>query len=172
MQIEFEVRTAAVSELECGGAHGLTAADLALANAFLKARAVAKTNPGRRILGADTVVVLENQVFGKPANLAAAKIILRTLSGRTHRVITGCVLLDPERGEDAFAEESRVTFKPLTEEMIDRYLAAVDVLDKAGAYALQERADLIIGNVEGSRDNVIGLPTERLAVLFRRLGLV
>ena len=172
MGVAFETRPAAVVELDKRTAAHFTASELALANARLKAEAVAKENPGRWIFGADTVVALEDRIFGKPADLAEAKIFLSAMSGRTHQVVTGCVLLSNEGEETAFAEETLVTFQKLVDIVIDRYLAAVEVLDKAGAYALQEHPEMIIAAVRGSRNNVVGLPTERLAALFCRHGLL
>jgi septum formation protein len=172
MGMEFEVITAGVEELDAGSAPGLAPAELAIANAKLKAGAVARLQPGRWILGADTVVALDGRVFGKPASREEAGDFLRALSGRTHEVITGGVLRGPDGGEDVFHEISRVTFQPLSDEVIARYLGAVQVLDKAGGYALQERGEWIVASVEGSRANVIGLPVEKLSGLFRARGLI
>jgi len=141
-----------------------------MANALAKALAVAGLAKGDwcRVLGADTVVALGDRLFGKPASLDQAREFLQALSGRTHEVITGCALVDSDRGEQIFHVVTQVTFRTLTSEVIDRYLAAVHVLDKAGAYALQEHGDWIIERVEGSSSNVIGLPTERLSDFLAR----
>lgn len=168
--VACEIATADVIELRPGDAPNLDAAQMAEVNAGLKARAAWR--PERWVLGADTVVALEGRVFGKPATLREARQFLRALSGRTHEVITACALLGSAGGDELFHEITRVTFRALTDETIDRYLAAVPVLDKAGAYALQEQGELIIDCVEGSRTNVIGLPVERLAELFRARGLL
>jgi septum formation protein len=170
--LDFEVKTVAVQELGGLSAPHLAPADLALANARLKAEAVAGKNPGRWVLGADTIVALESSIYGKPASLDEAREFLRALSGKTHRVVTACVLRSPGAGEDFFVEETAVAFHRLTEEKIDRYLAAVDVMDKAGAYALQERGDWIVAGIDGSRSNVVGLPLEKLAELLRSRGLL
>ncbi len=174
MGVAFEVITADVEELAALDCAYPTPVDLAIANARSKASAVAKSAKGihRQILGADTVVALENYLFGKPLSLEQAREFLRALSGKTHEVITGCVLFDGTGQEQAFHEVSRVTFKPLTEDVIERYLAEVHVLDKAGAYALQEHGDWIVERVEGSHNNVIGLPTERLTKLFQNGGVL
>jgi len=169
MGLDFEVVTAPVEELDAHSAPTLTPAQMAEANAQRKARA--SHRPGRWTLGADTVVALEGRMFGKPASPAQAREFLRALSGKTHEVITGCALADPGGGEEIFHEVSRVTFRPLGDADIARYLGAVHVLDKAGAYAAQEQGELIIERVEGSRANVIGLPVERLGELFRARGL-
>jgi septum formation protein len=171
MGVDFEVVTADVTELEAASAPGLAPAELAMANAQLKADAVARLRPARWVLGADTVVALEGRIFGKPGSMNEARVFLRALSGRTHEVITGVVLRVQGGGEERFHEVSRVTFRALSEELITRYLADVPVLDKAGGYAVQERGEWIVAAVEGSRANVIGLPVERLSELFRTHGL-
>jgi septum formation protein len=170
--VSFEVVTASVDELDSRSAPHLCPVDLAQANARLKSEAVAREHPGRWILGADTIVVLGERILGKPASPTQAREFLRDLSGRTHRVITACRLQSPDGSADSFHDESSVMFLPLTDEMIDRYLGAVDVLDKAGAYALQEKGDWIVADVSGSRNNIIGLPMEMLLDRLHRHGLL
>ena len=162
--LPFEVVTADVREHDDVSSPHLAPADLACENARLKAEAVAQseTGKGRWVLGADTVIALSNRLFAKPANVTEARDFLRALSGHMHEVITGCALLDPDRRSTLFHDTTRVTFHALTDDVIDRYLAEVHVLDKAGAYALQERGEWIIERIEGSRTNVIGLPPEAL----------
>jgi septum formation protein len=172
MGVRFEVVTAEVNEHDAESAPHLAPVDLARENARQKAEAVAALRPGRWILGADTVVALDERLFGKPASLDEAREFLRALSGETHEVITGCALIAPNGEAEIFHEISRVTFHVLTDETIERYLAEVAVLDKAGAYALQERGEWIVERVEGSRTNVIGLPTEALAQVFQKRGLL
>ncbi len=170
MGVAFEVITAPVVELDANSAPGQNAAEIAQANARLKARAVARQ--GRWVLGADTVVTLEGTLFGKPGSLEQAREFLHALSARTHEVITGCALLDGKGSEEIFHEVTRVTFRALSDDAIAGYLARVHVLDKAGAYALQEQGEILVERVDGSRSNVIGLPTERLGELLRRRGLL
>lgn len=170
--VPFEVVTAGVAEIEALSATHPAPADLARENARRKTEAVAALRPGRWVLGADTVVALGDRLFGKPASRDAARDFLRALSGRTHDVITGCALANPRDGVEIFHEISRVTFRELSDELIGRYLAEVPVLDKAGAYAVQERGEWIVERVEGSRSNVIGLPTEALERIFHRRGLI
>jgi septum formation protein len=182
--VRFEVVTANVTELEADSVPPRTPAQLATENARLKARAVAKMRPGRWVLGADTVVALTQHVsnfamgcdpahsirtrlFAKPSSLEEALEFLRALSGRTHEVITGCALLSPRGQEELFHEVSHVTFLELTDETIARYVEAVNVFDKAGGYALQQHGEWIIAGVEGSRANVVGLPTEKLEKFLR-----
>jgi septum formation protein len=170
--IAFEILTTDITEHDAESSPHLLPTDLARENARLKAQAVAALRPKRWVLGADTVVALEKRLFGKPASLDQAKEFLRALSGQTHEVITGCALIAPEGEAEIFHDVSRVTFRVLMEETIARYLAEVSVLDKAGAYALQERGEWIIERVEGSRTNVIGLPTEAIERVFIRRGLL
>jgi len=170
--LRFEVMTAEVSELDAATSPHLEPIELARKNAQRKATALAEQQPGRWVLGADTVVALEGRVFGKPVSLDQAREFLEALSGRTHEVITGCALRMPNGEEEVFHEVSRVTFQILSDKIIRRYLAEVPVLDKAGAYALQEHGEWIIGHVEGSRTNVIGLPMELLGRVFQKHGLL
>lgn len=170
--IRFEVVTADLRELDEVSSLHPAPIDLARENARLKAAGVAKHRPDRWVLGADTVVALKERLFGKPASLDEARVFLRALSGRTHEVITACALRTPGGEEELFHDVSFVTFQVLSDETIASYLSEVKVLDKAGAYALQERGEWIVERVEGSRDNVIGLPTELLEKVFKRRGLL
>lgn len=147
-------------------------AELVTANARAKALEVAPRHPRSVVLGADTLVWLGGRALGKPAGLEEARCMLRSLSGRVHEVATGVHLLQLEpRRHAGFHEITRVRFRVLGENIIEEYLSSVDVLDKAGAYALQERGELLVEAVEGSRSNVVGLPVERtLAALQRSFG--
>jgi septum formation protein len=169
--VRFEAVTAEVPELDAMTSPRLAPAELARENARLKAAAVAKHRPGRWVLGADTVVSWDGRLFGKPVSLEEAREFLHALSGHAHEVITGCALVAPDGREEIFHEISEVIFRKLSGEVIERYLVEVDVLDKAGAYAVQEHGEWIIEKVEGSSTNVIGLPTELLGKVFKRCGL-
>ena len=170
--VSFEVVTARVHELDGASARHLPPADLARENARRKAKAVAAMRPARWILGADTVVALDKLVMGKPASIDQARDFLTALSGQTHDVVTACALIAPDGEAEIFHETSRVTLRVLTYLEIGRYLGVVNVLDKAGGYALQERGEWIVERVEGSRANVIGLPTEALEKVLLRRGLL
>lgn len=163
------VEPAQVDELD-DAALGLTA--LVLANARAKALSVAGARPGDVVLGADTLVWLDGRPLGKPADTDAARRMLGALSGRVHEVATGVhlVRLEP-RVQVEFHEVTRVRFRELDAGTINEYLRRVDVLDKAGAYALQEHGEMLVESVEGSRSNVVGLPVERVtAALERHFG--
>lgn len=109
------------------------------------------------VLGADTTVTLDNMILGKPDNAADAARILRLLSGRTHRVITGVALVTAA-GTEVAAEATAVRFLTLSEEEIGAYVASGEPMDKAGAYAIQGRAARWIPRIEGCYFNVVGLP--------------
>lgn len=158
--IPFEIRPAYIEELTDPE---LSARELCVINAESKALEVANRFPGRLVLGADTVVSLDNRTFGKPADLAEARRMLEVFCGRIHEVLTGVCLVHRE-GEKMirFVESTRVKFRPPEEVDLDAYLASMDPLDKAGAYAAQEDEGRLIEHIEGSMSNVVGLPIERL----------
>ncbi len=135
-------------------------------NAQLKAAQVSKQFPEYMVLGADTIVVLDNQVLNKPRDLQEACQMLEKLSGRTHSVFTA-VCCRYKVFSYQFYDESRVSFSQLTEDQIDTYVKAVHPLDKAGAYAIQEPITQSIAHYEGSLNNIIGLPTEKLLAILQ-----
>jgi septum formation protein len=134
---------------------------LTCANAALKASHVAAAHPEAVVLGADTLVYLDDQPLGKPAHLEEAFQMLTRLAGRTHQVCTGVALISRSSGlETTFHVITHVTFRALTAPQIDDYLNQIHPLDKAGAYAAQDHGSLIIDHFEGSWTNVVGLPME------------
>ena len=158
MGVRFRVRTADVVE-EHG--RGRAARAICRRNARSKARAVAVCFTNDTVLGADTLVHLGDELFGKPASLAEARRMLGHLSGQTHQVTTACALVCGDQ-EKVFSVTTRVTFRELSKRQINAYLRAVPVLDKAGAYAVQEKGEWIVEALHGSLTNVVGLPVERL----------
>ena len=141
----------------------LSPLELCQINAHRKARTVAKKIPDALVLGADTLVFLDGEIMGKPTRFADAERMLTRLQGRTHQVVTGISLIHLRaHRERIFAESTDVMFHPLDAGQIRDYLAKVNPLDKAGAYAIQEHGDLIISEMSGSYSNVVGLPVERL----------
>ena len=141
-------------------------------NAHRKARAGAKQIPDALVLGADTLVFLDASILGKPAGLAEARDMLARLQGRTHQVVTGVSLIHL-RGhqERIFAVSTDVTFLPLDGAQIDRYLARIQPLDKAGGYAVQGRAAVFIRDLRGSYSGVMGLPLYETAELLDIAGV-
>jgi septum formation protein len=116
----------------------------------------------KTILAADTIVVLDNKVIGKPEDREDAINILTSLSGKQHKVITGVVILHA-KGEIAFADTTEVSFHPLTKEQIEFYVDKYEPYDKAGAYAIQEWIGVVgIKSVQGDFYNVMGLPVSRV----------
>lgn len=139
-------------------------------NALRKGLAVARRHPAAVVLAADTLVALEGEVIGKPADLHEARRILARLSGRKHDVATGVFLGHLARGEvETFTVVSQVIFQPWGVHEIEHYLSEIDPLDKAGAYAAQGRA--IVRRIVGSRSNVIGLPMEKIRPALARFGI-
>ncbi len=133
--------------------------------AHAKAAAVAGRFPHEVVLGADTLVVLDGQALGKPRDLDDARRILGMLSGRTHKVMTGVSLLrlrSPH--EETWCCVTEVTFRTLLPADMEAYIGRVHVLDKAGAYAIQECGEMIVAGIRGLRSNVVGLPVEEVAV--------
>lgn len=163
---EFRVEPSRFEE----GSAGLSASEAALFNARGKAADVAARHPDCAVLGADTVVSLGGNVLGKPKDEADACAILRTLRGRTHEVLTGICLIAGGR-EQADVVTTRVTFYPLSDELIARYVASGLPLDKAGAYGIQDGYPLV-ASYEGSYSNVVGLPLERLGEMLHTAGLI
>lgn len=144
---------------------------LVLSNARTKALAVASAHPACVVIGADTLVWLDGHALGKPRDLDQARRMLTRLSGRVHEVATGVhlVRLEPRR-QIEFHETTRVRFRAYDADVIEAYLERVHVLDKAGAYALQEHGELLVESVEGNRSNVVGLPLERTLAALRRFA--
>ena len=137
-------------------------------NAHRKARVVARQHPSALVVGADTIVCLGKKIFGKPRTDAEARRMLEALAGKTHQVITGVCLIElAARREKLFAVNTTVVFRRLTAAQIREYVKTVHTLDKAGAYAIQERGDMIIDKINGSYSNVVGLPLERLGQELR-----
>ncbi|HXC47394.1 MAG TPA: Maf family protein [Candidatus Sulfotelmatobacter sp.] len=123
------------------------------------------------ILAADTVVVLDDKILGKPNSREEARHMLQQLSGRTHSVFTGVALIRLPDGERRqFIESTLVHFRPVTEEELSSYLATEEPYDKAGAYAIQGQAGRYIPRIEGCYFNVVGLPLSRVLTELRALG--
>lgn len=161
MGLRFEVRPAHVEEDE-DPRHG--PAKMVATNAALKAGALSPSHPDALVLGSDTTVALGKEVLTKPVDLEEARAMLRRLSGRRHKVYTGVAFVWEAGGlEQIFTESSEVHFKTFGDEVIDCYFEQVDPLDKAGAYGIQQARELIIESVEGSVENVMGLPIQALA---------
>lgn len=128
---------------------------------FLKAQTVAGQNPGRLVLGADTIVVQDGQILGKPKDEADAKRMLRALQGGTHEVYTGVTFLR-DGWSRSFYEAAQVTVYPMTEEEIDAYIRTGEPMDKAGAYGIQGKFAVYIEKISGEYNTIVGLPVARV----------
>ena len=135
-----------------------------------KAEAVAReAEPDAVVIGADTVVLLDGKLLGKPKNAEDAKAMLRSLSGRTHQVVSGIAVV---AGDTCLSDTvvTNVAMRPLREEEIDAYVRRDQPLDKAGAYGIQEAAGLFVTGIQGDYYNVVGLPLCRLGELLAAVG--
>lgn len=167
--LQFEVVAADVTEVV---AQTLTIRELATQNATRKAVAVARDHRDAVVLGADTLVALDGIAIGKPANLREAARILQRLGGREHQVCTAVFICSAvQRRKVSFHVFSQVRFRPLTPEMIQDYLAKIDPLDKAGAYAAQGHGSDVIESIRGSFTNVVGLPMGETLRALERFGI-
>ena len=150
----------------------LTLREATCYNALRKGLAVARTHPARIVLAADTLVALDQQLIGKPADRAAAARLLRLLGGRMHFVVSSVFIVHLHCSKSlAFSVLSRVVFKKLNARMIKEYLSTIDPLDKAGGYAAQGPGRAIIARIIGSRSNVIGLPLGKTAAALEQFDI-
>ena len=123
------------------------------------------------VVGADTIVLIDGLVLGKPASAAEARSMLEALSGRTHEVLTGIAVLRlPEGAAQIELESTKVTIAPLSKEEIEDYIATGEPFGKAGAYAIQGRAGRFVTRIEGCYFNIVGLPLGRLYRMLKGLG--
>jgi septum formation protein len=163
--VRFRVQPADVDETLAPGEDAAGAAER-----LARAKASAIADSAVPVLAADTLVVCDDEILGKPRDPADAARMLRRLRGRSHQVVTGvCV----RRGADLWSEvdSTRVTFAPMTEAEIAWYVGTGEPLDKAGAYHVDGRGSLFLESVEGSPSNVAGLPVRLLRNLLREAGL-
>lgn len=149
---------------------GATAEEVARSLALVKAREVMARHPNAYILGADTLVTIDDLLLGKPVDEADAARMLRLLCGRAHRVPTGVALIAPDGTETVFVETATVTMHPYTEVAIGAYLSTGEPFDKAGSYAVQGAGGALVAAVEGCYTTVVGFPLCRVAALLRDAG--
>jgi septum formation protein len=157
--VRFSVIVPEIEELLEGSPEVLTTE-----NAKRKAQAVATSSGGAVVLGVDTVVCLDDRIYGKPADADEARLTLEALSGRRHTVIGGiCVTADG--GVKTAAASTVVEFRTLSDELIEWYLACGEWRDRAGGYAIQGRGAALVAGIEGDYLNVVGLPVAKLLEL-------
>jgi septum formation protein len=174
--IPFEVRPATVDERIHPGEE---ARGYALRVAMKKARAVMTSSGGRPVLAADTVVVVDGHILGKPADVEDAKRMLHLLSGRTHEVLTAVVVVPASRGDlsreetiDGQVEVTAVEFASLDTAEIDWYVETGEPSDKAGSYAIQGAGSRFVTRIQGSYSNVVGLPVGLVYAMCSRAGVL
>jgi septum formation protein len=170
MGLDFEAVPTDAEELDAGHPR-----EVVVENALRKARAALdRARAGDLVLGADTIVVLDGRIRGKPDDADEARKHLQALSGRTHEVLSGLALLrpvgEPATRERSGVERSRVTFRRLDDPLIDRYLASGEWRGRAGGYAVQGIGSTMVERVDGELANVIGLPVQLLLRLAPELG--
>ena len=143
-----------------------------IALAELKADDISQHIPNEMVIGADTIVVLNNEIFGKPDDKAVAEHMLQTLSGETHQVYTGvCVKWTEKNIHHLFAEITTVTFRDLDEKDITHYIESYPPYDKAGAYGIQDWSAIFVKEIKGCYDNVVGFPISRFYQELKQLGI-
>ena len=167
--IMFDVIPSNADESDVAG----SADETVMVLAKRKAESVADKLNNSLVIGCDTLVALENDVFGKPENTAQAEEMLSRLSGNTHRVLSGLCLIDTATGETRVSrDETFVSFRTLSPEEIRAYVLSGEPMDKAGAYAIQGGAGRFVSEVNGSYDNIVGFPSELFLREVRQMGIL
>ncbi len=143
-----------------------------IALAELKANDISQHYPSELVIGADTIVVLDDQIFGKPNDKIHAQNMLKTLSGKTHQVYSGvCLNWEEKNIHHLFAEVTMVTFKNLDEIDISHYIDSCSPYDKAGSYGIQDWSAVFVKEIRGCYDNVVGFPISRFYQELKKLGI-
>jgi septum formation protein len=167
---EFEVTNPPLDEPDRMGPT-VPAAHQAEALAYFKARTVARRLKEGIVIGADTVVACEGEVYHKPGDMYEARLMLGALVGRRQEVITGIALINAATGARLISHDSTVVvMRDLAEQVIEDYLATGEWEGKAGAYGIQDQGDTFVERIEGSFTNVVGLPVEKLTEMLRAFG--
>jgi septum formation protein len=167
--LEFQVIPSGVDE---ASVEGDNPAGLVTALARAKAEDVASRVPEGLVVGADTIVVVDGAILGKPRDAQDAARMLRMLAGRAHEVYSGVAVVDAASGRCVSGHEvTEVRFRPLTDRNIENYLATGEPWDKAGAYAIQGVGSLLVSGITGDYTCVVGLPLGVLSSLLREFGL-
>ena len=140
--------------------------------AELKANDISQHYPNNLVIGSDTIVVLDDQIMGKPEDKAMAQNMLETLSGKTHHVYTGvCLKWADKNIHHLFAEITMVTFRELSEADINHYIESCPPFDKAGSYGIQDWSAVFVQEIKGCYDNVVGFPISRFYEELKKLGI-
>lgn len=164
--------TVEVSDYEEKSIPGVVPSEFVETLSLEKAKAVAKNHNDAIIIGADTIVVLDNQILGKPKTKEDAREMLKKLSGNTHSVFTGFTVIDTVNKRTITNHvETRIRFKNLSEEEISGYVETGEPMDKAGAYGVQDRGALFVEYIEGDYSSVMGLPILKIFEILKELGI-
>lgn len=159
------------SEFEEAGGAAYEAQEVVLANAVGKGSwTAARTGDDIPVISADTIVVVDNVILGKPKDIAEAVAMLKRLSGREHQVMTGVAVFYKGRTLGRVCV-TKVIFRSLTEQEITDYVATGEPLDKAGAYGIQGKGAVLVDKIDGCYNNVVGLPLTMLYTMFKELGV-
>ena len=165
--LEFEAR---VPDIDESPPAGMTVCEAAASVAMAKAQRVCASNGDALIIAADTVVLINGRVLGKPADAGEARQMLHLLSGNSHTVVTGVAVVDEATRRAASAwEETLVQFASMTSGEIDALVATGDGLDKAGSYGIQSIGALAVARIEGDYFNVVGLPLQLMRALIKKV---
>lgn len=168
-QLGIEAQVQPADFAEAGGS-AAEAEQVALCNASGKCKAVASlTGDALPVIAADTIVVIDKEIMGKPADAAEARAMLQRLSGRTHQVMTGVAVCYAGRSLERVCVTD-VTFRRLREQEIAAYVATGEPLDKAGAYGIQGRGAVLVEQIHGCYNNVVGLPLTMLYLMLEEIG--
>ena len=135
-------------------------------NALRKLEACMARHPGSAVIAADTIVWFGGRIYGKPHDLDEARRFLRELSGNVHSVFTGVACREPGKEPETEVVESKVKFRELTDELIDRYVEMVNPVDRAGAYDIDDFGKIVVESFEGSYENIMGLPVEPIGKML------
>ena len=164
--VKFEVMASSIEELTLDGE---SPCQMVMRLAFEKGMDIASRQKSDLIISADTIVVIDNTVLGKPKNEIEARKMITSLSGRTHQVITGISLINLDNNKKIIDYViSNVKFKNLSEEDINDYIRTKESLDKAGAYGIQGYGALLVDEIQGDYFNIVGLPISRLSDLLKK----
>lgn len=164
--------TVEVSDYEEKSIPGVSPSEFVETLSLEKANVVAKNHNDAIIIGADTIVVLDNQILGKPKTKQDAREMLKKLSGNTHSVFTGFTIIDTVNKRTITNHvETKIRFKNLSEEEIRAYIETGEPMDKAGAYGVQDKGALFVEHIEGDYSSVMGLPIVKIFEILKELGI-
>lgn len=158
LNLDYEIQASDIEEIND---LSLSHEELVMDLAFQKANAIFKDNKDALVLGFDTLVIIDNLILGKPKDEEEAKHFLQILSGKTHKVLTGCAMIKKGYSR-SFHTQSLVTFWDLTEKEIDDYIKTKEPMDKAGAYGIQDHGSIFIKDISGDYFTIVGFPISRI----------